>query len=57
MITGLDISPEFIRIARGHAESDGMNETIQWVPGRAALETLCRVFFASIVYFIVIGAR
>jgi ubiquinone/menaquinone biosynthesis C-methylase UbiE len=34
-ITGLDISPEFIRIARNHAVSAGLNDSIQWNAGQA----------------------
>jgi 2-polyprenyl-3-methyl-5-hydroxy-6-metoxy-1,4-benzoquinol methylase len=34
-ITGLDISSEFIRIARNHATSAGLNNAIQWEAGQA----------------------
>ena len=34
-ITGVDISPEFLRIAQGYAVSAGLSATIQWDAGQA----------------------
>ena len=34
-ITGLDISPEFIKIAQGHAISANLSDSIQWGAGQA----------------------
>ena len=34
-ITGVDISPEFLRIAQGYAVSAGLSATIQWGAGQA----------------------
>ena len=37
MITGLDISPEFIRIAHNHAEEAGLGQSIGWTAGTAEI--------------------
>ena len=34
-ITGLDISPEFVRVAREHATNTGLKDSIQWDSGKA----------------------
>lgn len=34
-VTGMDISPEFLRIAQGYAVNAGLSDSIQWGTGRA----------------------